>query len=149
MQQIMRMRTDNEFQQVKMKDLNGKYNVAMSMTNVCGEKVFAAEQRIRELKRRILKLKPISDQNKAKISPATIIKHSAENINNFKSEKCKLTPNEIEKKSLENQRFRTEFNFERINISKKTSNRLDRYDRKLYSRTKKKQMTNSMLEKKF
>ena len=149
MQQIMRMQTDNEFQQVKMKDLNSNYNVAMSMTNVRGEKAFAAEQRIRELKRRILKLKTISDQNKAKISPTTIIKRSAENINNFKSEKCKLTPNEIEKKSLENQRFRTEFNFERINISKKTSNRPDRYDRKLYSRTKKKQMTNSMLEKKY
>ena len=59
-------------------------------------------------------------------------------MNNVKSEKYKLTPNEIEKKSLENQRFRTEFNFERINISKKTSNRPDRYDRKLYSRTKKK-----------
>ena len=43
MQQIMRMKTDNEFQQVKMKDLNGKYNVAMSMTNMCGEKAFAAE----------------------------------------------------------------------------------------------------------
>ena len=138
MQQIMRMQTDNEFQQVKMKDLNSNYNVAMSMTNVRGKKAFAAEQRIRELKRRILKLKTISDQNKAKISPTTIIKRSAENINNFKSEKCKLTPIEIEKKSLENQRFRTEFNFERINISKKTSNRPDRYDRKLYSRTKKK-----------
>ena len=70
-------------------------------------------------------------------------------MNNVKSEKYKLTPNEIEKKSLENQRFRTEFNFERINISKKSSNRLDRYDRKLHSRTKKKYMTNSMLEKKY
>ena len=149
MQQIMRMQTDNEFQQVKIKDLNGKYNVAMSMTNACGEKAFAAEQKIREHKRRIFKVKTISDQNKAKISSTTINKRSAENINNFKSEKCKPTPNEIEKKSLENQRFRTEFNFERINISKKSSNRLDRYDRKLHSRTKKKYMTNSMLEKKY
>ena len=42
-------------------------------------------------------------------------------MNNVKIEKYKLTPNEIEKKSLENQRFRTEFNFERIKMSKKNS----------------------------
>ena len=42
-------------------------------------------------------------------------------MNNVKSEKYKLTPNEIVKKSLENQRFRTEFNFERIKMSKKNS----------------------------
>ena len=62
----------------------------------------------------------------------------AENMNNVKSEKYKLTPNEIEKKSLENQRFRTELNFEHIKMSKKNSDRLDRYDRKFYSRKKKK-----------
>ena len=45
MQQIMRMKTDNEFQQVKMKDLNGKYNVAMSMTNMCGEKPLLLNKR--------------------------------------------------------------------------------------------------------
>ena len=56
---------------------------------------------------------------KAKISPTTINKRSAEHTNNFKSEKYKLTLNEIEKKSLENQRFRTEFNFERVKLSKK------------------------------
>ena len=56
-----------------------------------------------------------------------IIKRSAENMNNVKSKNYKLTPNETEKKYLENQRFRTEFNFERIKISKtKTSDRLDR-----------------------
>ena len=48
-----------------------------------------------------------------------IIKRSAENMNNVKSKNYKLTPNETEKKYLENQRFRTEFNFERIKISKK------------------------------
>ena len=59
-------------------------------------------------------------------------------MNVVKSEKYKLTSNEIEKKSLENQQFRTEFNFEHIKISKKTSDRLDRYHKKLYSRKKKK-----------
>ena len=91
----------------------------MFTTNVRGGKALAAEQKIRELKKRLSKEKTISDQNKAKISPATIINCSAENMNNVKSKKYRLTLNEIEKKSLENRQFRTEFNFERINISKK------------------------------
>ena len=103
MRQNMRLQTDNEFQQVKIKDLNHKYNVTMFTTNVRGGKAFAAEQKIRELKKRISKVKTISDQNKEKISPTIIIKYSAENMNNVKSEKYNLTPNEIEKKSLENQ----------------------------------------------
>ena len=74
----------------------------------------AAEQKIRELKKRLSKEKTISDQNKAKISPATIINCSAENMNNVKSKKYRLTLNEIEKKTLENRQFRTEINFERI-----------------------------------
>ena len=65
---------------------------------VHGGKVFAAEQKIKELKKRISKVKTISDQGKAKISVVRIIKHSAENMKNVKSEKYKLTPNEIEKK---------------------------------------------------
>ena len=118
MRQNTRLQTDNEFQQFKIKDLNDKYNVTMFTTNLHDRK---------ELRKRISKVKPKSDQNKAKISPTTIIKPSAENINNVESEKYKLTQNKIEKKSLENQRFRTEFNFERIKISKtKTSDRLDR-----------------------
>ena len=37
------------------------------MTNVRGGKAFASEQKLRELKKRISKVKIISDQNKAKI----------------------------------------------------------------------------------
>ena len=69
---------------------------------VCDAKAFAAKQKIRELKNIISKVKTIFDQNKAKRSPITIIKCSAENMNNIKSEKFKLTLNEIEKTFLEN-----------------------------------------------
>ena len=62
------------------------------------------------------KVKTISDQNKVKISPTIIIKRSAKNINNIKSERYKLTPNEIEKKTLKYQQFRTEFNLILIKI---------------------------------
>ena len=53
----MRLQVDNEFQQVKIKDLNDKNNVKMFMTFVRGGKAFAAEHKIRELKTRISKLK--------------------------------------------------------------------------------------------
>ena len=72
----------------------------MFTTNARGGKAFAVEQKIRELENRISKIKPISDQNKTKISPTTIIKRSKENINNVISEKYKFAPNEIKKNSL-------------------------------------------------
>ena len=68
----------------------------MFTTNIHGGKSFAAEQKIRELKKRTSKVKKISGQNKAKISPTTIIKRSTENMNNAKSETYKLIPNKIE-----------------------------------------------------
>lgn len=46
-------------------------------------------------------------------------------MNNVISEKYKLTLNEIEKASLENEHFRTESNSECIKVSKKVSGRLD------------------------
>ena len=59
----MRLQVENEFQQVKIKDLN----ITVFMTNIRGGKAFAVEQNIRELKTRISMLKAISDKIKAKI----------------------------------------------------------------------------------
>ena len=73
----MRLQVDNEFQQVKIKDLDDDNNVEMFMTAVLGGKSFAAEQKIRELKTRISKL----NAQKLKISPAKIIEASAANMN--------------------------------------------------------------------
>ena len=52
----MRLQVDNEFQQVKLKDLNNENNGEMFTMAARGGKGFAAEQTIRELKTRILKL---------------------------------------------------------------------------------------------
>ena len=46
----MRLQVDNEFQQVKIKDLNEMSNVDMFTSSARGGKAFAAEQKIRELK---------------------------------------------------------------------------------------------------
>ena len=70
-----------------MKDLNDKFNVTMFTTSLRGGNAFAAEQKIRELNSRISKLRAISDKKKAKIPAVTIIKQSAENMNNIKSKR--------------------------------------------------------------
>ena len=53
----MGMQVDQEFQQIRTNDLNKQNNVQMFTTSVRGRKAFAAEQKIRELKTRIAKLK--------------------------------------------------------------------------------------------
>ena len=52
----MKLQVDQEFQQVRIKDLNDLNNVEMFSTSLRGGKAFAAEQKIRELKTRIAKL---------------------------------------------------------------------------------------------
>ena len=73
----IRLQVDNEFQQVRLKDLNDQNNVEMFTTSVRGAKAFAAEQKIRELKTRIAKI----NAQKLKISPAKIIQNSTLNMN--------------------------------------------------------------------
>ena len=91
----------------------------MFTTSFRGGKTSAAEQKIIELKSRISKL----NAQKLKISPTKMILSSASNMSNVRSEKYGLGPEEIEKKSLYSERFRTLFNFHRID-------RLSRYDNK-------------------
>ena len=50
--QRTRLPTDQEFKQRKIYDLNEKYNVDMFSTAVRGGKAFAAEQKLRELKKK-------------------------------------------------------------------------------------------------
>ena len=58
-------------------------------------------------------------------------------MNDVKSEKYGLSPNDIENKALSSELFKTLFNIERIKRSKNISNRLNKHDQKKY-RTKKK-----------
>ena len=92
----MRLQVDNEFQQVKIKDLNDENNVEMFTSSVRGGKAFAAEQKIRELKTRVSKL----NAQKLKISPAKIVQNSTLITNLIKSVKYGLSPKEIKKRSL-------------------------------------------------
>ena len=70
----MRLQTDLEFQQNKIKNLNKKYNVEMFSTRVRGGKAFAAEQKIREFKKLLLKVKALYKKIKLKLSQTNLLK---------------------------------------------------------------------------
>ena len=83
----MRLQTDLEFQQNEIKKLNKKYNVEMFSTRLRGGKAFAAEQKIREFKKLLLKIKDIYKKNKMKFKSNDIIRKTTANMNKTKSTK--------------------------------------------------------------
>ena len=127
----MRFQVDQEFQQLEIKDLNKKNNLEMFSTTLRGgKKAFAAEQKIRELKKRIAKLMG----QKLKLTPKKIIELSTTNMSIKPSLKYGISPENIESKSWNRERFRTLFHMHRIEKTSKLNDRLDRYDKKIYQR---------------
>ena len=59
-----RLQTDQEFKRKKIFKLNIKYNVDMLSTAVRGGKAFADQQKLRELKKRIFRLKALEKKIK-------------------------------------------------------------------------------------
>ena len=49
----MRLQPDQEFKQENIEELNQKFNVEMYSSHLKGQKVFAAEQKMRELNSKI------------------------------------------------------------------------------------------------
>ena len=129
----MRLQVDQEFQQVKIKDLNELNNVSMFSTSLRGGKAFAAEQKIRELKTRIAKLK----SQKLKIPPKKIIEISTANMNIRPSAKYGFSPEEVEKRAIESERFKVLYNMHRLEKTNKINQRQDRYNKKKCMRKRK------------
>ena len=94
----MRLQTDLEFQQNEIKKLNKKYDVEMFSTRVRGGKAFAAEQKIREFKKLLLKIKLLYKKDKMKIKPNDLIKKATNNMNNTETSKYQIEPERVEKK---------------------------------------------------
>ena len=134
----MRLQTDQEFQQNEIKKLNRKYNVEMFSTRLRGGKAFAAEQKIRELKKVIFKTKRTYKLQKKKVNSREIIKKAVENLNRINSEKYGLSPDIIEKKSLESEYFKEIYDFHRLVKVTKGINRYERYNEKLDKKQKRK-----------
>ena len=103
----------------------------MFSTVVRGGKAFAAEQKLRELKKITFRLKAMRKRLSKKSKPYQIIRKSFDNMNSLPSTKYKQTPNEIEKNSLNSEASKERFNFLRL---KKV--RQEKINKKTYKRKK-------------
>ena len=132
----MKLQVDQEFQQLKIKDLNKEHNAEMFSSSLRPGKAFAAEQKIRKPKKRVARL---SVQRKLlKLTPKKIIEISTENMNISPSKKYGIDPERVENKSLNSEKFKTLFNMHRLEKTEKLAKKLDRYNNKIYERKRKK-----------
>ena len=97
----MRSQIDLEFKQNQIKKLNNEFNVDMFHTKVCGGKAFAAEQKIGQFKKILLRSKRFEKNSNNRIRPNDLIKKAAQSMNQTISTKYQLAPEKIEKRILD------------------------------------------------
>ena len=105
-------------------------------TKVWGGKAFAAEQKIREFKKILLRSKWFEKFRKKKnrIKQNDLIKKAVQNMNETISSKYQLAPETIEKRSLNpnnGKYFREICDFARIRKTENNQMRNDKYDQKI------------------
>ena len=130
----MRLQTDLEFNQNQIKKLNGEFNVEMFHTKIRGGKAFAAEQKIREFKKTLLRSKRFEKMRKNRIKPNDLIEEAAQNMNETISTKYNLPPETIEKRSLDpndGKYFQEIYDFIRVRKIENNQKRNDKYDQKI------------------
>ena len=123
----MRLQTDQEFKLQKIYYLNKKFNVDMFTTSLRRGKAFAAEQKIREFKKALLRSKKMEKYNKKRIKPNDLIKKATFNLNNVKSVKYGFAPEQIEEKSLNKEtgkKFTEIYDFHRLIKVKENKDRV-------------------------
>ena len=82
--------------------------------SVRGGKTFAAEQKIRELKKRIFRFKSLNKKNKIRAKSNEIIRKVVNNMNKTPSEKYGIKPETVERESLLSEPFKMKFEFDRL-----------------------------------
>ena len=110
----------------------------MFSTKTRGGKVFAAEQKTRELKKILLKSKRIEKRLGERLKPNELIKQATNNLNKTRSAKYGFSPNQIEEKSLENNYFTDIYYFHRLVRVKNLEDRKVRYMEKQNDRKREK-----------
>ena len=113
----MRLQTDQEFQQTNIKKLNKEYDIEMYSTKLRGGKAFADKQKIRELKKLLLRSKRRQKLQGKRVKANELIKKATFNLNNIKSPKYGYVPQKVENKSLDKktgQNFQEIHNFNRL-----------------------------------
>ena len=127
------LQTDLEFKQNEIKKLNEKYNVSLFHSRLRGGKAFAAEQKIREFKKILLKTKRFIKRNGDRLRPNEAIKKAVENMNETISRKYGVAPEAIENNIItsEDGEFNKEmFDFQRIKAVDGNISRLKKYNNK-------------------
>ena len=125
----MRQQTDLEFLLNEIKKLNKKYNVDMFSTKLRGGKGFATEQKIREFKKLFFKGKQLHKATKTgRLDPRKLIRNAVQNMNNVNLQKDGVPPETVEKKSLEDKKFREIYNFHRMVRVSRDAERYKRND---------------------
>ena len=135
----MRLQTDLEFNQNKIKQLNQKFDVEMFHMHLRGGKAFPAEQKIREFKKNLLRSKRFEKMKKTRIRPNQLIKNAAENMNETVTNKYGLAPEDTEKRSLnpkDAKYFQEIYDFVRLRKIQHNQMRNDKYNQKLGRRKK-------------
>ena len=94
----MGLQTDQEFKQRKIFELHKKINVVMYSTNLRDGKAFAAEQKIRELKKTLLRSKRMKKFKGKRIKSNELIRKATFNLNNTRSG---YSPQQIEEQALD------------------------------------------------
>ena len=137
----MRLQADCQFQQTKIKKLNKEYDVDIYSTNLMGGKAFAAEQKIRDLTKLLLRNKCIKKLLGKRVKPNELIKKVTFNLNNVRSVKYGFSLEQIEEKSFdpkEGQKFIENYDFSRLWRIKEAQVKSERYAKNLDAREKKK-----------
>ena len=113
----IRLQIDQEFKHRNIEELNKKFKVKMYSTHLSGRKAFAAEQKVRELKKLLLRSKRI-EKFKAKRTN----KKPTFNLNNTRSEKCGYSPEQIEEQQ---KYFQEVYHFHRLIKLKENKDRTE------------------------
>ena len=120
----MRLQTDLEFNQNQIKKLNDEFNVEMFHMKVHGGKAFAAEQKIREFKKILLRSKRFEKLRKNRIKPNDLIRKSLQNMNETISTKLtyllKQLKKEVQTQTMENifKKYMIMLDSEKLKITK-------------------------------
>ena len=125
--QEVRLQTNQEFQQNEIKRLNESNYIIMFSTKTRGRKAFAAKQKTWELKTIRLKSKIIEKGSGKRLKLNELIKKATSNLNKTCSAKYDFSPNQVEKKSLENKYFTDIYDFHRLVRVKNHEDRTVRY----------------------
>ena len=108
----MYLQTDQEFNQNEIKELAKKYNVVHFNSKLNDGHAVSAEQKIRELKNCLKGFKRAL--NTGKLKPNEALRKATKNMNIFPTKKNGVPPEEVEKKSLESEEYKLDYDFKRL-----------------------------------